>query len=164
MRDLIQIRDQLEEGQYNIQADFQLTAEDRERAYFEKIQREGAKWSLGTKDLKPLEAGQDVIMQAMRGTEKGKWTNTGKILVADPQNSQYHVKMDGSNRLALRNRVNLRPIEIQRAECFKMNWNETPDVRPRPRGEDNYEVSQPAVSDKTQPDGCLLYTSDAADE
>ena len=42
LRDLIQIRDEIDGGRYNIQEDFQLTAEDRERAYFEKIQREGS--------------------------------------------------------------------------------------------------------------------------
>ena len=41
LRDLIQIRDEMDGGRYNIQEDFQLTAEDRERAFWEKMKREG---------------------------------------------------------------------------------------------------------------------------
>merc|ERR1711946_94338 len=86
MRDLMQIRDMLDQGQYQIQEHFQLSAEDRERAFFEKIQREGIKWSMHTRHLEKLGVGQDVVLQSMRGNDKGKWTSTGKVLVADPQN------------------------------------------------------------------------------
>ena len=64
----------MDEGRYNIQEDYQLTAEDRERAFFEKMKREGRRWAEHTKPLAKLEPGQSVLMQQMRGIQKGKWT------------------------------------------------------------------------------------------
>ena len=97
-----------------------------------------------------------MVLQSMRGNDKGKWTSTGKVLVADPQNSRYQIRMDGTNRLALRNRVNIRPIHIQDAERYKLDevsFNE--ETRPV---EDNYGTSQRSASkdelpqQKTMPD------------
>ena len=119
MRGLLQIKDSIDEGRYMIQKTFQLWVEEREEAFLEKIKREGKRWEAHTKDQAPLKVGQAVVLQSMRGNDKGKWTSSGTIWEADATNSKYNVKMDGTGRLALRNRVNIRPISIQDARGYK---------------------------------------------
>ena len=58
----------------------------------------------------------------MKGNDKGQWTSSGTVWTANPDISQYNIKMDGSGRLVLRNRTNLRPIEIQDA-AQNRSWN-----------------------------------------
>ena len=55
--------------------------------------------------------------------------------------------MEGTNRLALRNRINLKPLEIQEAERFKIpDLSTISESGPGPQRGDNNEVSQPAPS------------------
>ena len=115
MRDMFQIKDTIDETRYDIHKDFILASEDRERAYLEKAIREGKRWAEHTTNQKPLTPGQPVLLQSMKGNDKGQWTSSGTVWTANPEISQYNIKMDGSGRLALRNRTNLRPIEIQDA-------------------------------------------------
>ena len=115
MRDMFQIKDTIDETRYDIHKDFILASEDRERAYLEKTIREGKRWAEHTTNQKPLTPGQPVLLQSMKGNDKGQWTSSGTVWTANPDISQYNIKMDGSGRLVLRNRTNLRPIEIQDA-------------------------------------------------
>lgn len=112
---MFQIKDTIDETRYDIHKDFILASEDRERAYLEKTIREGKRWAEHTINQKPLTPGQPVLLQSMKGNDKGQWTSSGTVWTANPDISQYNIKMDGSGRLVLRNRTNLRPIEIQDA-------------------------------------------------
>ena len=61
------------------------------------------------KVLQPLVIGDSVQVQNQTGNYPNKWTNTGIIADVLP-NRQYHVIMDGSRRVSLRNRRFLRKI------------------------------------------------------
>ena len=61
------------------------------------------------KSLDPLNVGDDVQIQDQSGTRPNKWHNTGTISECLP-NRQYHVIVDGSRRITLRNRRFLRKI------------------------------------------------------
>ena len=61
------------------------------------------------RELEPLRVGDCVQVQNQTGNHPNKWTNTGVIADALP-NRQYHVIMDGSRRVSLRNRRFLRKI------------------------------------------------------
>ena len=108
LRDLIQVKDTLDPGRYLIQETYQLKSEDRERAYAAKYLKENDRWAEHTKQQTPLNVGDPVFCQSMRGKDIGKWTTTGTIHRADQTNSTYQIRMDGTNRLAKRFRINLR--------------------------------------------------------
>ena len=61
-------------------------------------------------DLLPLEEGASVRIQNQTGPRPHRWEKTG-IVVEAKLNKQYVVKVDGSNRVTLRNRRFLRKID-----------------------------------------------------
>ena len=63
----------------------------------------------GTKVLPELKPGTVVLVQNQTGKAPLKWDKSGVILESLGY-SQYKVKMDGTGRVTLRNRVNLREI------------------------------------------------------
>ena len=71
--------------------------------------REKAKWSEHARKQKPLKVGHMVAIQNLKGNHPLKWDRTG-VVVEVLQFDQYRVKVDGSNRVTLRNRQNLRII------------------------------------------------------
>ena len=91
MRDLIQ----LAEGTWALDRRWHMDAGDRERAYAEKLKREGNKWAEHTKKLQNLKEGQDVLVQQGAGREKGKWNRSGRVIEKDGDQS-YIVRLDGS--------------------------------------------------------------------
>ena len=62
------------------------------------------------RNLDPLQAGEVVLVQNMTGPHPLRWSRTG-VIIENVGCRQYYVKMDGSRRLLLRNRKNLRPIK-----------------------------------------------------
>ena len=60
--------------------------------------------------MSALKCGDSVQIQNQYGNHPKKWTNTGVVAEALP-NRQYHVVVDGSRRITLRNRKFLRKIE-----------------------------------------------------
>ena len=147
LRDLIQVKDTLDPGRYLIQETYQMKSEDRERAYTAKYLKENDRWAEHTKQQTPLNVGDPVFCQSMRGKDIGKWTTTGTIHRADQTNSTYQVRMDGTNRLAKRNRINLRKIEPHLAKRFmEINEEEERDQTDAP----DAQVGEPgATQEKT---------------
>ena len=105
IRDLIPIVP----GRFKPHEGWRLTQEERERALKVRYTRGQEAWSEHTRNLTPLQVGDRVLIQNQSGTPKiaKRWDRSGVVLeVGD--HDQYHVKVDGSGRLSLRNRKFLR--------------------------------------------------------
>ena len=87
-----------------------MDALEREKAYTEKLKREGMKWAEHSKDLKPLAIGQDVLIQCQTIKDSGKWNRSGRV-ISQEDRSSYMVRIDGSGRMGRRNRIHLRPMK-----------------------------------------------------
>ena len=87
------------------------TREKRELALRERFLKGAERWSRNTRDLKPLEIGQKVLIQNQHGAGKiaKKWDRTGQV-VEDLGYNKYRVRVDGSGRVSDRNRQFLRQI------------------------------------------------------
>ena len=81
--------------------------EHREKAMAQRHSRGHEAWSQGTRRLPPLKTGDQVYVQNQTGNHPRRWERTGTV-VEVRQFDQYVVKMDGSGRATLRNRVFLR--------------------------------------------------------
>ena len=84
----------------------------------EKIRKAGGdKWSEHTRVLPPLELGQWVQLQNLKGRYPLKSDNSG-IIVGKHNENSYAVKVNGSGNVTVRNRVSLRkiptPVQIVR--------------------------------------------------
>ena len=91
-----------------------------------------------TKELPELQEEECVAVQNQDGNHPNRWDRTGKIVEKLPYR-QYKVKMDGSNRVTLRNRRFLRKIN---PVCIDGN---IPDVAiPPPRPSSIPQVNQTA--------------------
>ena len=72
----------------------------------------------GRTNKEPLSEGDIVMMQNMTGPHPTRWMRTGVII--EKGYRQYYVKIDGSRRLLLRNRKNLKVIKpIQEKQPIK---------------------------------------------
>ena len=79
----------------------------REQAMKARYMRCEEYWKEHTKRLPQLERGDTVWIQNQTGPHPTKWNKTG-VVVEVKQHDQYLVRVDGSNRLTLRNRKFLR--------------------------------------------------------
>ena len=85
-------------------------AEWRELALAKRGGKQHERLSEHTQDLKPLELGDNVMVQNLLGNNPKRWDKRGVVLEVLP-NRQYKIKMDGSNRVSLRNRKHLRKFK-----------------------------------------------------
>ena len=92
----------------NLDAKWKRIAEWREEALAKRSARDEAKWMKGTKDLSPLIVGQRVAIQNQSGNHPKKWNKRGTVIDVLPFH-QYRIKVDGFNRITLRNRKFVRP-------------------------------------------------------
>ena len=99
----------ISKGGYKPQREWLLLQEDREKALAKRHQASEEAWSTATHKLVPLGVGTVVSVQNQRGRNKNKWDNSGVVVECLPF-SQYKVKLDGTGRVTLRNRVALRRI------------------------------------------------------
>ena len=83
-------------------------AEWRELALAKRARRDLEKWSKGTKVLPGLNIGTRVALQNQSGNQPKRWDRRG-VVVENLPFHQYKVKLDGSNRVTLRNRKFIRP-------------------------------------------------------
>ena len=67
-------------------------------------------YDMNKSDMEPLNNGDVVIIQNMTGPHHTKWMPTGTV-IESTGHRQYRVKVDGSSRLLLRNRKNLKKIK-----------------------------------------------------
>ena len=92
-----------------------------------------------------MKVGHQVSLQNLAGNKPLKWDRTG-IVVEVMQNDQYKIKVDGSNRVTLRNRKHLRIIGfIKPCEPFATT------VIPKSRGEEEISIEVPTVRPTKEP-------------
>ena len=94
-------------GRYCPHPTWQETRSLREKALAKRHSKAKERWSEHTKDLKLLEIGDHVYVQNLTGNQPLRWERTGVIVETRPH-QQYAVRVDGSGRVTLRNRKNLR--------------------------------------------------------
>jgi hypothetical protein len=94
---------------YKPRQEWLLDAERREQALARRHILKKESLTMGSKELRPLPLGQVVSVQNQTGVNKLKWDKSGTIVESLP-NHQYKVKMDGTGRVSLRNRIYLRAI------------------------------------------------------
>jgi transposase InsO family protein len=82
--------------------------DQRELALARRHSRRGEELSEHTKVLRPLTAGQVVLVQNQQGNKPKRWDRTGLVVETLPHD-QYLVRMDGSGQATTRNRRFLRP-------------------------------------------------------
>ena len=91
--------------------------------------REREKWDEKTRNLKPLEIGDNVYIQNLAGNNPLRWERTGVVVEAKPFH-QYTVKVDGTGRVTLRNRRHLRKftpyINQTQTKCIPLSYNKLP--------------------------------------
>ena len=92
-------------------------ADDRERALAPRSTKQHEKWSTGTKELPPLQVGDDVFIQNQSGNNPRKWDKRGKVVEVKGFD-QYVVRVDGSRRVTLRNRKYLRKFKPFQCKPF----------------------------------------------
>ena len=118
-------------GKYKPHPSWQITLSAREDALKIRHMKKSEDWITGTKKLPPLKVGDTVWVQNQIGTNPKKWDKTG-IIVEVRQFDQYVVKIDGSQRMTLRNRKFLRKLEpfIPRKQCITLSdqYRSTPST------------------------------------
>ena len=140
-----QIRDPIPTpiGKYCPHPTWQETMDNREKALAKRHNREREKWSEHTKELQPLEKGDNVYIQNMTGNNPLRWERTGIILEVKPF-KQYLVKVDGTGRTTLRNRKNLRKFTPFRTpEKIVTYYNHKEPLTP------HSPPTKPVATDKT---------------
>ena len=96
-------------GQFSPSEVWMDTREKRELALRDRFLRGAERWSRNTRDLKPLQIGQKVLIQNQHGAGKIalKWDRSGTV-IEDLGYNKYRVRVDGSGRVTDRNRQYLR--------------------------------------------------------
>ena len=98
-------------GKYRPQEGWRLTRDEREKALRLRYCRGKEAWSEHTKELKPLQVGEKVLIQNQAGNSKvaKRWDRSGEVIEVGDYD-QYLVKVDGSGRITRRNRSFLRKV------------------------------------------------------
>ena len=108
----------------------------REKALSKRASRDHERLQAHTKDLPPLHVGQCVLVQNQSGNHPRHWDRRGVVVAVLPFR-QYHIRLDGSRRLTLRNRKFLRaftPITPStQPACFPAPSPFIPPEPPTPR-------------------------------
>ena len=134
--------------------------DNRERALMDRSTRMRRYWSEHTKVLPPLRVGQHVRVQNQIGPHARKWDKTG-IVVEVRQHDQYVVKLNGSNRVTLRNRKFLRKYEAvhdDKQDELKRRWS---IVTPR---EASYSPRQQSITRPTNQSTRQQHSPDRNDD
>ena len=97
----------------NFRQEWKDTAHWRELALQRRSSKINEKLLEHTKNLKPLQLNDTVLVQNQLGNHPKRWNKRGTVIEVLPHR-QYRIRMDGSRRISLRNRQFLRkftPIE-----------------------------------------------------
>ena len=92
--------------------DWIATQEYRERSVAKKRESDGVRWSSQSKQLQDIDIGTSVAIHNRTGSHPTKWDKTGVVLV-NKAKSQLLIKVDGSKRTTLRNRIYVRPLHTE---------------------------------------------------
>jgi hypothetical protein len=140
MRDFIPVK----KDAYKPRKEWVLDAERRELALAKRHLLKKEVLMATTKELLPLALGQDVSVQNQTGPDKLKWDKSGVVVAALPHH-QYKIKMDGTGRVSLRNRVFLRAILPYGAGGHRQELFLPARGPPGPLGVVNPQASPPVV-------------------
>ena len=127
-------------GKYCPHKTWEITAEHREKALAKRHAREREKWSKATRELKPLNIGDQVYLQNLSGNNPLRWERTGTVVETKLHN-QYAIKIDGSGRVTMRNRQHLRkfiPFEVKRN--FISQIPSDPKLMRSVKGDENIDI------------------------
>ena len=105
-------------GQLKVNARWTDLLRQREVVMAKRHITSGKELNSHTKELKPLNVGDDVSIQNGHGNKTLRWDNTGTI-VEVAAFDKYVIKVDGSGRLTTRNRRLLRPIKTYKEAISK---------------------------------------------
>ena len=111
------LRDHLPRVNRDLRPEWNVIADSRERALAKRALKD---IETGKRELKPLSIGDSVQLQNQTGNHPGKWFNTGVVAEVLP-NRQYHVVVDGSRRVSLRNRRFLKKINPVSRKIFDLS-------------------------------------------
>jgi hypothetical protein len=111
------LRDHLPRGGRDMRPEWNVIADSREHALAKRALKD---IETGKRELKPLSIGDSVQLQNQIGNHPGKWFNTGVVAEVLP-NRQYHVVVDGSRRVSLRNRRFLKRINPISRKIFDLS-------------------------------------------
>ena len=143
------IKDHLPSSPNKIRVEWKKIAEMREDALAKRHIRNVEKYNYQSRELQPLCVGDAVILQNQYGNSPRRWHKTGTIVEVGT-NRQYQVKVDGSNRITLRNRRFLKKILL-------MIRNESFTPHHTPESEPHDEIEQEHPSDHTDPPQPDIY-------
>ena len=93
-----------------MQFEGRIAADEREKALRNRHVKAIESYNEHAKELPDLDEGDCVAVQNGGGSHPKRWDKTGRVMQKLPFR-QYQVKVDGSNRLTLRNRKFLRKID-----------------------------------------------------
>ena len=99
---------------YKLHQKWLISAEWREEALAERNDNIATRYNITAHNLSPLCPGTHVSIQDGKRKCYKRWNKTG-IIVESLPNRQYHVKLDGSGRITLRNRRFLKPTSVTAA-------------------------------------------------
>ena len=99
---------------YKLHKEWLISAAQREQVLAERNNSIATRYNLTAHNLLPLLPGTHVSIQDGNMKRYKWWNKTGTVVESLP-NRQYHVKLDGSGRVTLRNRRFLKPTPLQTA-------------------------------------------------
>ena len=120
------MRDHLPDAPRGLRPEWKAIMGAREQALAKRHLRNDP--SQTRRELSPLAVGDMVSIQNQHGNKAKKWGNTGRVAEVLP-NRQYHVVVDGSRHVTLRNRRFLRKIHPL---CREPQAPPTPAQTPSP--------------------------------
>lgn len=129
-----------------IRPEWQLLAEDREKALAKRHLRDMERYNEHTRSLPELSIGDTVAVQNQTGSHPNRWDKTGTITEA-MGNRQYMVRLHGSGRCTLRNRRFMRRIL---PVCTDLPQHLPQPISPP--ADDSHPISTTPNHDKRQPD------------
>ena len=127
------LRDHLPRHSRELRSEWNAIDDARELALAKRAMKSN---TANGKILQPLNIGDSVQIQNQSGNSPNKWQNTGVISECLPHR-QYHVVVDGSRRVTLRNRRFLRKIDPISTRTNDFTSNEYPICPPNEIGNEN---------------------------
>ena len=102
----------LQPGKFTPRQEWRQAADTRAAAYAKRIMSKATYLTHGSRQSKPLQLGQQVLIQDQNKASPTfkQWTHTG-VIINIGQHDDYHVSIDGSRTITKRNRQFLRPIQ-----------------------------------------------------
>ena len=151
-------------GRYMPHPTWSDTLAAREEALRNRHMKAAERWSEHTKRLPPLAVGNHIRIQNQSGPNSTKWDKTG-VVIEVRQFDQYVTRMDGSGRVALRNRRFLRkyvPVQPQPARrTIADDFRYLPTPRSQPRETPRQSPNPSPAAAHAEPTPPMLEPPDA---